>query len=100
MAEYIEREAVLEAMCKYCCEYDSENTECICNERLGVLKIPVADVVEVKHGRWINERMLIGGFAEKWGCDCSICGETFEEPLWKPNYCPNCGARMDGDTDG
>lgn len=52
-----------------------------------------------RHGRWVNERMLVGGFAEKWGCDCSCCGRTIEEPLWKPDYCPNCGARMDKEND-
>ena len=54
------------------------------------------ELAPVRHGRWINERMLVGGFAEKWGCDCSECGKTIKEPLWKPNYCPNCGAKMDG----
>jgi len=52
-------------------------------------------VIVQKHGRWINERELVGGFAGKWGCDCSECGKTVEEPLWKPPYCPNCGAKMD-----
>lgn len=49
-----------------------------------------ADVVEVRHGHW-DEDM-----------ECSICGclapvshVTGEEYAY--DYCPNCGARMDGE---
>ena len=65
---------------------------------LGVNYVDTDDIVEyseLKHGRWINERMLVGGFGEIWGCDCSVCGETFEVPLRLPYYCSNCGAKMD-----
>lgn len=37
---------------------------------------------------------------------CSLCGEKSTEGLdatiwnyWLPNYCPNCGAKMDGGED-
>lgn len=102
MVEYIERKAALEAVCKYCCEYDAEITECICNERLTFLKIPIADVAPVRHGRW--ERIGIKGrkALSIYPC-CSACGmasaafrsewEGLRGP-WK--YCPNCGAKMDG----
>ena len=94
MSEYICREAALEAVCKYCCEYDSESTECICNERLAVLKIPIADVAPVRHGRWVKRGC-------KWQCtNCkvlmSIDGTPKENLL---NYCNNCGAKMDGGAD-
>ena len=46
---------------------------------------PFADVVEVKHGRWVEGRSL-----EK----CSVCGKK-GFPDWY--YCPKCGARMDGE---
>lgn len=45
-------------------------------------------------GRWANERILVGGHAEVWGCDCSVCGKTVRDH--KYNYCPNCGANMEG----
>jgi hypothetical protein len=44
-----------------------------------------ADMVEVRHGYWKN----YGAF-----CVCSVCGES--NPRTKP-YCPNCGAKMDGE---
>ena len=55
---------------------------------------PKADVVEVVRGRWIKRQ-----FADEptaFGYSCSECHSTYEVDT---NYCPNCGARMDGATD-
>lgn len=56
------------------------------------------DAVEVVHGRW--KFVDIDGW---WFNECSICGDMTPNrdgspPDW--NYCPNCGAKMDGGTDG
>lgn len=54
----------------------------------------VADVAPVRHGRWIeNEYDSI--------FECSECGYSFENEGYKHffNYCPSCGARMDGEPD-
>ena len=55
----------------------------------------VADVAEVKHGKWIEHPHFNfeGGYS---GADyeCSMCGYSdcvYEEY----SYCPNCGAKMD-----
>ena len=53
--------------------------------RNDFMKIESADVAPVRHGRWDCD---MGGV---W---CSVCGE-YSEGEW--DYCPNCGARMDGD---
>ena len=61
-------------------------------------KIPVADVVPVVRGQWEH---LDDGLFDLWRC--TSCGDewTFEydptSPDTKVNYCPNCGARMDGE---
>ena len=63
-----------------------------------------ADVVEVRHGRWIeDERTYPGpGLANNL---CSVCGEiagAWKEglaPERKWAYCPACGALMDGKED-
>ena len=52
---------------------------------------PSADVVEVRHGEWIDDNT--------WSADmlhyrCSICG-NYEG--CKTNFCSNCGAKMDGE---
>lgn len=46
---------------------------------------PTADVVEVRHGEWING---VTGYT------CSVCDK--QEPTKRFLYCPNCGAKMDG----
>jgi rubrerythrin len=57
-------------------------------------KIPAADVVEVKRGKWKE-------CFEDWrkqisGDECSVCGfQHYGVSMTIYNYCPNCGARMD-----
>ena len=87
MAEYICRESALEAVCQYCCEYDSESTECICSDRLAVLKIPTADVANVRHGRWL----CVDTDTEQF----FLCDRCKKKEYWESNYCPNCGTLMD-----
>ena len=60
-------------------------------------KMPSADVVQVRHGRWIDD-------GTEFGCQCSECGKTLDDYVAPteyaslneiPNFCPNCGAKMD-----
>ena len=51
----------------------------------NIKNAPTIDAVPVKHGRWIND-------------NCSECGLYVYHGDMR-NYCPNCGARMDGDCD-
>ena len=55
---------------------------------------PTVDAVEVVHGQWVSDKADIL-------FHCSVC-ETqistdwdYDDLYW--NYCPNCGAKMDGD---
>jgi hypothetical protein len=94
MKEYIEREAAIELGKKQSCAgiIDGGN---FCNISANMLrKIPTADVVEVKHGRWI-ERPYLMLSATKF---CSLCDSDYKMPYKNYNYCPNCGAKMDGGT--
>ena len=55
---------------------------------------PTADVDEVKHGEWLWNKGRGWGEAFYF---CSLCagdGDSGED-----NYCPNCGAKMDGRSD-
>lgn len=55
------------------------------------------DAVEVVHGRW-EPHPRASGFDRCSVCnDCIIYGDWAGEKKW--NYCPNCGAKMDGDQD-
>ena len=94
MAEYIEREELLEL-------YRMDDP--VLNEnghvplsviRQNIMDIPAADVAPVRHGRW------------KCNKPCPVCGGDRFEGLdadiwadWEPPYCPNCGAKMDGGAD-
>ena len=54
--------------------------------------IPTADVVEVVHGRWIEKEKYTFGIMY----DCSLCENRILDNGHPWNYCPNCGAKMDG----
>lgn len=57
-------------------------------ELIGCLKdTPTADVLEVRHGEWVYGEFDIP--------HCSECGVEVM-PNNVSNYCPNCGAKMDG----
>ena len=91
MKEYIEREAAIAL-------YEDDAVD------MSVLKVPVpviiqnlkdipaADVVPVRHGRWISEPGHIP--------HCSECGRYSDDAdTGEAICCPFCGARMDGDGD-
>ena len=55
---------------------------------------PTADVQPVKHGKWKH----VAGMNSK----CSVCSHyfpvtEFDSRPFDINYCPDCGAKMDGD---
>ena len=58
---------------------------------------PTVDAVEVVHGQWVDKE----DYYMETGVSCSICGERYffetSRTDFEPyNYCPNCGAKMDG----
>ena len=57
--------------------------------------LPSADVAPVRHGRWVNRYKSDAPptLKERW--ICSWCGNV--QTYGATDYCPNCGARMDGD---
>ena len=78
--EYIEREKLNDMLEDFCVNetfYDAMQT------------IPAADVAPVRHGEWQE----INGIFR-----CSLCEYSFEHEGYQHffNYCPNCGAKMDG----
>ena len=102
MADYIDREATADALDKLCdrvCQYSKKQRYTMCGacplgDAFTVIEdeIPAADVAPVRHGHWrkgVGENGVTSAFF------CSECG--FEDSRYELfNYCPNCGARMDG----
>ena len=94
MAEYIEREAIMEfPVRKDRCDKEHANEHFI-NGIESVLEyvenLPAADVTPVRHGRWIDAREYCGDYM------CSNCESLYGTN--KFNYCPNCGAKMEGES--
>ena len=91
MAEYIEREEAMHIAFKSPFFSDALMEE--------MKAIPAADVAPVLHGRWELHYEVING--ELIPSDkkhvCSECKDIWETSS-KLNYCPNCGAKMDGGT--
>lgn len=103
MSEYIERQALLDAIPTT--EEDKQISlyGAIADFIIKVNTIPVADVAPVVHGEWLNTD------GDYTSAACSICKteyevateEEAEKGLWDAfmcsyRYCPNCGAKMDG----
>lgn len=89
MAEYIEREAAIKELMNDTPEqvgYSREDAaDCI-------RYMDAADVAPVRHGRW--EEASDGD-----GIVCPFCRTDFCTIIYDTehfNYCPNCGAKLDG----
>lgn len=70
-------------------------------EALG--RVPTADVVERKKGKWTEKEVIHAEEAKEviteWqSCRCSVCGRYHTQPYMyyfdNPNYCDFCGADM------
>ncbi|EHL71939.1 hypothetical protein HMPREF1032_03176 [Subdoligranulum sp. 4_3_54A2FAA] len=59
-----------------------------------VKKQPAVDAALVVHGRWIFNQ-------EQWTWDCTNCKGWVGSGvrISRYEYCPNCGAKMDGGND-
>lgn len=90
MAEYIPREALVHRLKN---PYLFNITQRIFDI---ISEIPAADVAPVVHGRWVHDGRRIESGID-W-CHCSECGKS-DNFCTRTNYCPNCGAKMDGGAD-
>lgn len=85
---FCEREALLDSICHETCRIAfCGATNCAFMAK--VCSAPVADVAPVVHGRWIPFHSEIAGDIQY----CSACEIGFAT---KTDYCPHCGAKMDG----
>ncbi len=90
MAEYIEREYTIKLIVS---AIDSGLATTSDDLAEIIEDIPAADVVPVVHGQWVRNRGPYGQIR----LYCSACNEHSGLQKEK-SYCPNCGARMDGEV--
>ena len=101
MSEYIKREDALDAVL-FALVGTGHQSKAI----YAIREIPTADVVEVRHGRWLSAyeyaiklgetnpyRLGIAEHDKIWHF-CSLCEQQVR---FTRNYCPDCGAKMDGE---
>ena len=90
MPEYIEWEAAIESIISE--PQDAHYPYWYADK---IKSIPAVEVAPVRHGRWFPTKAPFMNECE----DCSVCGYR---TVWghRYNYCPNCGALMDGNING
>lgn len=87
---YIERESAIKSLLNDCLGQVSYSREDAAD---CIRYMDAADVAPVRHGKW------------KCNKPCPVCGGDRFEGLdadiwadWEPPYCPNCGAKMEGNS--
>lgn len=117
MDEYVTKEKVL-AQLERCARDPYHETHYIRDAVINTIRrMEAADVAEVvrcidaepvKHGRWeekdiIEDRKGMGIISDWQSARCSVCGKYHTTPyayyFTNYEYCPSCGARMDGESD-
>ena len=86
-------------LCHYCNTYMSEEpcepNECWVHDVIA--QTDTVDAVEVVHGQW-EPHPRHSGFDRCSVCnDCIVANDWIDGIKWK--FCPNCGAKMDGEDD-
>lgn len=106
MAEYISKEAVIKKIAEVQDKATTGTEDVAYYRAIKIIRDePAADVQPIKHGEWDFQGYQL--------FKCTNCKEIFtqnqleamqnhidQEEFTFPNFCPNCGADMRGDTNG
>ena len=103
MARYIDADNLIDELSAACMPIYEKGITGILGDNSSIADIineqPTADVQEVERGYWISERDPDEN--NRIQCfHCSVCDDDFHYigAFVATKYCPNCGARMDGDN--
>ena len=85
MNKYIDRAALFNSL---------SNAKTVEEIFAAIQAAPAEDVEPVRRGRWIHKSEVYSYCGHLFYPKiCSVCNSVFE---YTTNYCPNCGARMEG----
>lgn len=88
MRKYIDADELKKS---FSCEEDAEYCRWTLAGVIGEIDdIEAADVVEVRHGRWVDVEPAPHNL---FYATCSVCGDR--QTIEVANFCPMCGASMD-----
>lgn len=94
MAEYIEKQAALDAILR---EPPEAHYPSWYAAKIKVM--PASDVAPVRHGRWISWEEAGNYVPSPDRHECSVCHDAAQVLVngleLLSDYCPNCGAKMD-----
>lgn len=101
MGDYISRDMAIARLTKV---EVTNRLATMTDAKREIAEMPAADVAPVVHGEWeaVDWREYDANDCEvicypKDGIACTHCRYVFKkDALWKKNFCPNCGAKMDG----
>lgn len=101
MCDYISRDMAIARLTKV---EVTNRLATMTDAKREIAEMPAADVAPVVHGEWeaADWREYDANSCEvicypKDGIACTHCRYVFKkDALWKKNFCPNCGAKMDG----
>ena len=89
MSRYIDAEP-FDNMCMLVVSADERPVDAVFRM---IYEAPTEDVAPVVHGYW-KGKPLAGYCTVR----CSVCWSAFLDNAGRWNYCPNCGAKMDGEV--
>ena len=92
--DIISRRAAIDALCDNCDHPAAVCAHYPCDQYLSIRQLPTID--PVKRGKWVHtgDLVIICGYAYQYRCtNCNLLSGSIT------NYCPNCGAKMEGEED-
>ena len=102
MPEYIEREWLLDLYDESKLTEKEKSYGVPFNiVRQGILDAPAVDAAPVVHGRWVSWEEADNFIPSPDRHECSVCHDAAQVLVngleLLSDYCPNCGAKMDGE---
>lgn len=102
MSDLIDRQAAIKKVQAYHCRYP-EYMDGFVSKVLSAIKADLVEDIEEmptaepKVGRWESDRLVSTSGGTYGVRRCSECEAYYQDVGYGWNYCPNCGARMEGE---